>query len=117
MKITTKVRKLAEELTLARAQVRRERYLRDMPKSPATFNGLLLTRRQQTLVNNLAHHEQVAYASYLKTPPTIIRRWAMETLNVPRGVLNGATAYRLQLEVQYFHHRRFKWFVKQIMSA
>lgn len=105
-----------EKLTKLYAKARKERYELETPKDPAVFSGILMTLKQRNSTKDMTAREQKLYAEYLRTPITQIRRWAMTKFNMPRTSLTGENAYTLQVNIMQYHHRRSKWFIKQLIK-
>ena len=112
MNSDAKIARLKAQLSREYAKRHKQLFLKDAPKDPYLFDGLYLNRDQMRLIKRLNARDEKVYATYLRKSPASIRRWAIETTNIPRQLLRGDTAYGLQLNLQTYLHRREKTFIK-----
>ena len=112
MNSDAKIARLKAQLSREYAKRHKQLYLKDAPKDPYLFDGLMLNREQLRLTAKLNARDEKVYATYLRKSTASIRRWAIETIDIPRQLLRGDTAYGLQLNIQGYLNRREKTFIK-----
>ena len=112
MKIDSEIAILKAQLSREYTKRRKQLYLNNAPKDPYLFDGLYLNRDQMKLIKRLSARDEKVYAKFLRKSPASVRRWAIETTNIPRQLLRGDTVYGLQLNVQSYLGRREKTFIK-----